>query len=281
MGYVERCAGELGRWNRETIGQVGAEVRKVEQKLRHQFNALSRRETLGQIREWRKREEILWWQWTHSDYLKYGDANTRQFHNRANMISAKNSIDCLKWQPEGGRKVERTAEQRLQAEFTGRAPATAAVRRKRVEGREVMHTGHLRADLSIDIEVGRGSRQTVALDGGMRRPQAPMSVGRCQRTGKRRGGERCRVENRAKQGVSVGVERETAKGGCSGGRRRYEYAGDVSDLIDHHNVCWYESLVRDIFLTYDADCILSIPLCGAWPDDKLIWHYHTYDIFFC
>jgi len=50
-------------------------------------------------------------------------------------------------------------------------------------------------------------------------------------------------------------------------------------LIDHNNVCCRESLVRDIFLPYDADCILSIPLCGSWPEDKLIWHYDTQGIF--
>jgi len=53
----------------------------------------------------------------------------------------------------------------------------------------------------------------------------------------------------------------------------------VGDLIDHDNVTWRESLVRDIFLPYDAECILSIPLCGSWPADNLIWHYSTHGLF--
>ncbi|KAJ8443737.1 hypothetical protein Cgig2_029642 [Carnegiea gigantea] len=53
----------------------------------------------------------------------------------------------------------------------------------------------------------------------------------------------------------------------------------VTDLIDHDNVPWRESLVRDIFLPYDAEYILSIPLCGSWPDHKLIWHYNNHGFF--
>lgn len=55
-------------------------------------NAISRRRTLSEIQEWRKKEEKLWWQRAHSDDLKYGDTNTRCFHSRANMRRAKNMI---------------------------------------------------------------------------------------------------------------------------------------------------------------------------------------------
>ncbi|KAJ8438821.1 hypothetical protein Cgig2_023013 [Carnegiea gigantea] len=53
------------------------------------------RRTLGQIIEWRKKEEVLWWQRAHSDCVKYGDANSRWFHLRANMRRAKNTITGL------------------------------------------------------------------------------------------------------------------------------------------------------------------------------------------
>jgi len=52
-------------------------------------------EILGQIREWRQRDEILWWQRACSDYWIYGDANTRWFHTRATMRRSKNSVHCL------------------------------------------------------------------------------------------------------------------------------------------------------------------------------------------
>ncbi|KAJ8429173.1 LOW QUALITY PROTEIN: hypothetical protein Cgig2_010123 [Carnegiea gigantea] len=53
----------------------------------------------------------------------------------------------------------------------------------------------------------------------------------------------------------------------------------VIDLIDYVNGRWHESLVNHIFLPYDAELILNIPLCDSWPSDKLIWHYHPHGTF--
>ena len=92
---VETCAGELSRWNRKVFGHVGTEIHKLDVQLQGQRDAVSRRETLGQIREWRRREEILWWQRARSNYLKFGDANTRWFHTRVTMRRSRNSIHCL------------------------------------------------------------------------------------------------------------------------------------------------------------------------------------------
>lgn len=49
----------------------------------------------------------------------------------------------------------------------------------------------------------------------------------------------------------------------------------VRDLIDTDNICWREELIRDLFLPCDAKITMSIPLCGSWPPDKLIWHYNA------
>ncbi|KAJ8439513.1 hypothetical protein Cgig2_007030 [Carnegiea gigantea] len=92
---IDICAEELGKWKKEEFGHVGTEIRKLEQQPRGQHDAISRGEILRQIREWRKREEIMWWQRARSDYLSYGDANTRWFHSCANMRKAQNSIECL------------------------------------------------------------------------------------------------------------------------------------------------------------------------------------------
>ena len=53
---------------------------------------LSHRQILGLIHEWRKKEEILWWQRARLDYLKYGDANIIWFHSMDSMRRAKNTI---------------------------------------------------------------------------------------------------------------------------------------------------------------------------------------------
>ena len=53
----------------------------------------------------------------------------------------------------------------------------------------------------------------------------------------------------------------------------------VCDLIDYARGEWKEAVIRQNFLSGDADTILSIPLCSSWPDDKLIWHYTNHGRF--
>lgn len=74
---------------------MGDEIRKLEALLKMQRDAVSRREMLGKIREWRRKEDILWLQRARTDYLKYDDSNTRWFHSRASMRWASNSIEQL------------------------------------------------------------------------------------------------------------------------------------------------------------------------------------------
>ncbi|KAJ8447096.1 hypothetical protein Cgig2_022825 [Carnegiea gigantea] len=47
----------------------------------------------------------------------------------------------------------------------------------------------------------------------------------------------------------------------------------VCNLIEGEAGSWRVEHVRELFLPYDADIILAIPLCNSWPDDKLIRHY--------
>nr|XP_023875263.1 uncharacterized protein LOC111987752 [Quercus suber] len=49
----------------------------------------------------------------------------------------------------------------------------------------------------------------------------------------------------------------------------------VSALIDLDTKRWKADLVKTIFLPFEADTILSIPLCYSLPDDKLIWLGNT------
>ncbi|KAJ8438737.1 hypothetical protein Cgig2_013783 [Carnegiea gigantea] len=53
----------------------------------------------------------------------------------------------------------------------------------------------------------------------------------------------------------------------------------VSSLLDYASTTWREELVRGIFIPYDAELILSLPLCDQWPQDKLIWHYTANGVF--
>lgn len=53
----------------------------------------------------------------------------------------------------------------------------------------------------------------------------------------------------------------------------------VGDLIDYDNKAWHEELIREIFVPYDVESILSIRLSEQWPNDKLVWHYTSNGIF--
>ncbi|KAJ8451710.1 LOW QUALITY PROTEIN: hypothetical protein Cgig2_018344 [Carnegiea gigantea] len=93
---LEKCVAYLMEWNQSTFGHVGQKIRDLEQQLRTQRDAIIRHQMLGLIRDWRKKEEILWWQRACSDYLKFGDSNTRWFHSWANTRKKKNTIAGLK-----------------------------------------------------------------------------------------------------------------------------------------------------------------------------------------
>ena len=93
---LSKCATALVEWNQTTFGVVGQQIRKLEHQLRTQTDALSWRNTLSLIRDCRKKEEILWWQQARSNYLKFGDSNTRWFHSIASMRRSRNEISRLR-----------------------------------------------------------------------------------------------------------------------------------------------------------------------------------------
>ena len=45
----------------------------------------------------------------------------------------------------------------------------------------------------------------------------------------------------------------------------------VSTLIDHETRRWKVELIRAVFLPFEADTILTMPLSYNLPEDKLIW----------
>jgi len=54
------CAKTLAKWNTNTFGHVGKEIKSLENMLKVQKD-VSRCEILCVIRELQKKEEILWW----------------------------------------------------------------------------------------------------------------------------------------------------------------------------------------------------------------------------
>ncbi|KAJ8443741.1 LOW QUALITY PROTEIN: hypothetical protein Cgig2_029646 [Carnegiea gigantea] len=54
------------------------------------------RNLFAQIREWRRLEEVMWWQQSRVSYMQHGDRNIGWFHQRANGRHALNFITKLK-----------------------------------------------------------------------------------------------------------------------------------------------------------------------------------------
>ncbi|KAK9936175.1 hypothetical protein M0R45_013032 [Rubus argutus] len=53
----------------------------------------------------------------------------------------------------------------------------------------------------------------------------------------------------------------------------------VSDIIDHENHAWLDTIVAELFSASEADMVLKIPLSLRNHDDRLIWHYDRLGLF--
>lgn len=53
--------------------------------------------------------------------------------------------------------------------------------------------------------------------------------------------------------------------------RRYESEYYGGDLIDPIRKCWNKELVTQIFLPFEVDRVLSIPISSRLPEDTLCW----------
>ncbi|KAJ8422909.1 hypothetical protein Cgig2_005750 [Carnegiea gigantea] len=93
LAKVDNCSIKLAAWNKNSFGHVGREISKLEDSLKYLTDPLSKREVLE--KEWRHKEEIMWWQRARTDFLKYRDSNIRWFHSQASMRRTKNVISKL------------------------------------------------------------------------------------------------------------------------------------------------------------------------------------------
>lgn len=69
MGKIDSCMCGLQEWNKQEFGQQ-KELRKCKEELKGATSPGRRKELLANMRDWRKKEEILWWQQSRVDYLK-------------------------------------------------------------------------------------------------------------------------------------------------------------------------------------------------------------------
>ncbi|KAJ8441607.1 LOW QUALITY PROTEIN: hypothetical protein Cgig2_023760 [Carnegiea gigantea] len=198
----------------------------------------------------KEKEEI---QRTRSNYLKYGDANTRWFDSSANMRIAKNTILGLL----DAHSIRCTSHEDIPEIFTpyysdvftswhpSNFDAVLACIPTRVTAEMNDSLCHPYTCEEIDCALkqmhlyklmGDGHSLNIWNDRWLPRPWTfkPMAV------------------------RSTPFENHK-----------------VSDLIDYANGCWRKSLVRCIFILCDIELILNLPLCESWPSDKIIWHYNS------
>ena len=60
MGKLNSCMRRLQVWNRREFGHVQSELHKCKEELKGATRPGRRREILADIRDWQKKEEILW-----------------------------------------------------------------------------------------------------------------------------------------------------------------------------------------------------------------------------
>ncbi|KAJ8420916.1 hypothetical protein Cgig2_031549 [Carnegiea gigantea] len=104
MEKLDQCMGDLIKWNKNEFGHVQHEIRRCTEDLEGTSDAGWRKELFAKLREWKRREEVMWWQRSWVNYMQYGDRNMGWFHQRAYGRHASNVIAELrggdaKWIP--------------------------------------------------------------------------------------------------------------------------------------------------------------------------------------
>lgn len=111
-GKVKASTEKLAAWIVMSFGNISHQIRVKERELKETNDFVRRKEMLKQVRELRRKEEILWWQRSKVHFLEFGDKNTRWFHERAMkrkraklILSIKDSIGNWKTTEEEITKV--------------------------------------------------------------------------------------------------------------------------------------------------------------------------------
>ncbi|KAJ8445914.1 hypothetical protein Cgig2_009843 [Carnegiea gigantea] len=92
---VKHCMEKLSAWSLKAFGHIQSELRKFQGRLKLTSDAGAWRAIFQEISQRRKKEEVLWWQRTRTDFLKFEDRNSSWFHQKANARRQINQIAKL------------------------------------------------------------------------------------------------------------------------------------------------------------------------------------------
>ncbi|KAJ8439273.1 hypothetical protein Cgig2_030208 [Carnegiea gigantea] len=73
----------LLNWNVEEFANVQKHIGIFQHQIKQVSDAKKRAEVLRKIQYWRHKKEILWWEWSQIDFLKFGYQNSNWFHSKA------------------------------------------------------------------------------------------------------------------------------------------------------------------------------------------------------
>ncbi|XP_050211713.1 uncharacterized protein LOC126661875 [Mercurialis annua] len=96
---LSKCVGAFNRWGKLSMGKLRKQIDKLKEEMYKILNSTDSnisvekvREIEGKMDELQLQEEVAWKQRSRSDWLAFGDKNTRFFHLKDSKRRAKNSI---------------------------------------------------------------------------------------------------------------------------------------------------------------------------------------------
>ncbi|CAB4313390.1 unnamed protein product [Prunus armeniaca] len=99
---LKACQGSLRTWNNDHVGRIPTKLRSLQRKLddtqRRRFSPLvefQQRDICREMDVLLEREEMLWRQRSRVSWMKYGDKNTRFFHEHAKVRGRRNLITTI------------------------------------------------------------------------------------------------------------------------------------------------------------------------------------------
>ncbi|KAL2903531.1 Formate--tetrahydrofolate ligase 2, partial [Bienertia sinuspersici] len=87
---MEDYKAALLEWSKQEFGNVREQINEITEALRWTKDVEAQGKLMKELREWRHKEEVMWWQRSSVDFLKYEDQNSRWLHEKATQRRQNN-----------------------------------------------------------------------------------------------------------------------------------------------------------------------------------------------
>ncbi|KAJ8423004.1 hypothetical protein Cgig2_008689 [Carnegiea gigantea] len=96
-GKIVACSKALSQWNVSTFGNIQGNSQTLEPSPREASDISSREKILEEICDWRRKEEILWYQRARLDFLRHKDSNSKWSLKKSQEPSSSISLGVNPW----------------------------------------------------------------------------------------------------------------------------------------------------------------------------------------